>query len=596
MLGSFWASLFSQLFQIVAFLLPLKVMILLGSPRVPGYFPRFLVGIERERLILLLAGVAVLLYLLHLLMEFVGATLARVGSDRLIALPQQGEELARQRKVALSLYQSLVTVTSGSAFAIGVWIFLGVFNPLLLVVVLGYFVTVFLVAAWLLSSVPALLERAQVQFRRVIDVLSACGFLLVFGFLVAGFLYGDAEGLLLGILTLLLCRQMFSRLAMALKGVERLYAHRERALRMLGGEQMEDFDDELPEDFLDRPDESAALLDGGNEGLVRDPSLAQRPVASAADAAVRQRLSTLLASERPLFWRMVDKPSCSSWMQQALAALGVGGRDVHVEQVDAGRKGELALYLRCGGAEHETGHYLFKMFNRKQTMGVSRGAALLEFYPGSSAVKLRTAIKREGIAAHLYDWSESARQPEDIQTLLTCREQAFIEACSWPVPEALQVGRQSASLAQRCTPSLLARCQAFSRWLDADTRQLVDAFAAAPLRLQRALEQIPLRLHNPDITLDNVYVLGGAPKVLRWENWTMEPVGSGWPLELGLERLDQVFARARESSEDLLSLSTLQVRLAALAFAFEERCARWAYLEAFALLGEIRDTLDALER
>ena len=39
----------------------------------------------------------------------------------------------------------------------------------------------------------------------------------------------------------------------------------------------------------------------------------------------------------------------------------------------------------------------------------------------------------------------------------------------------------------------------------------------------------------------------------------------------------------------------LQVRLAALAFAFEERCARWAYVSAFALLGELRDTLDALE-
>src|SRR5690606_22996310 len=130
---------------------------------------------------------------------------------------------------------------------------------------------------------------------------------------------------------------------------------------------------------------------------------------------------------------------------------------------------------------------------------------------------------------------------------------------------------------------------------DNDTRQLVDAFVVAPMRLQRALEQLPLRLHNPDITFGNIYVLGGVPKALRWENWALEPVGSGWPLELGLERLDQVFARIRESSEDLRSLSTLQVRLAALAFAFDERCARWAYLDAFALLGELRDTLDALD-
>src|SRR5690606_16035851 len=88
---SILVSLCSQLFQIVAFLLPLKVMILLGSPGVPRYFPQFLSVIERERLILLLAGVAVLSYLIHLLMDYIGATLARVGSERLIVHAQEGE-------------------------------------------------------------------------------------------------------------------------------------------------------------------------------------------------------------------------------------------------------------------------------------------------------------------------------------------------------------------------------------------------------------------------------------------------------------------------------------------------------------------------
>jgi hypothetical protein len=227
---------------------------------------------------------------------------------------------------------------------------------------------------------------------------------------------------------------------------------------------------------------------------------------------------------------------------------------------------------------------------------VSRAAALLSSYPGEDAVGLRAVIERDGFAAHLFDWAEKAHPLEDVQVLYACREQTFIDSCTWPTPEWLLGESGSGNLVSRCNAELWARCQAFSRWLNDDVRQLVDALAADPLRLQRALGGLPMCLHNPDLTLDNIYVLEGAPKVLRWENWTLEPIGSGWPLELGLERLDQAFARACESSEEVRSLCVLQVRLAALAFAFEERCARWSYLEAFALLGELRDTLDALDR
>lgn len=573
-LASILASLCSQVFQIVAFLLPLKVMILLGSPGVPGYFPRFLSGIERERLILLLAAIAVMLYLMHLLMDFIGATLARAGSERLILQPQEGEELVRQQKIALSLYRGVITVASGSVFTLGVLGFLGVFNAQLLALVLGYFVVVFLVGALVLGYLPSLLDRVVVQFRRVIDVLSACGFLLVFGFLVVDFLYGDAEGLLLGILTLLLCRQMFSRLAMALKSVERLYGHRERALLALGGQQIDEFDDELSGDIFEYSDEQSGLLDGDGRAFTLGRSSAGRPP----------------------FWNMIAPEHCLPWVREALTAEGPSTRETSIEQVDVGRKGELALHVTCGETGQNVEHFLFKAFNRKEAKRVSRAAALLALYPGEVAVRLRAVIERDGFAAHLYQWAEQVRQPDDVQAVHACREQAFIESCVWPVPEALLGDGLSGGLAERCGQALWARCQAFSRWLDVDTRQLVDLFAATPLRLQKALHELPLRLHNPDITLDNIYLLGGAPKALRWENWTLEPIGSGWPLELGLVRLDQAFAQACQRSEELRALSALQVRLAALAFAFEERCARGGYLGACGLLGELRNTLDALDR
>ncbi|MBB1518926.1 hypothetical protein [Aquipseudomonas guryensis] len=580
--ASILASLCSQVFQIVAFLLPLKVMILLGSHGVPGYFPRFLEGIERERLILLLSVAAALLYMMHLLMDFIGATFARAGSDRLIVQRQEGEALTKQQKIALSCYRGVITIAGGSIFALGVLSFLGWSNGQLLAVVLGYFASCFLLAELVFTWRPALLEKAIAQFPRLIDVLSACGFLLVFGFLVRSFLYGEAKGLLMGILILLLCRQMFSRLAMALKSIERLYGQRERALLVLGGQQIGVFDeeedgDESFRDPLERTDEFAAgpvgLLDGGG-----------------GEALLRRR-----EQGQPDFWGVVAPEHCVTWVREVLSAAGVTTREMHIEQLDGGRKGELTLHLACAGAGQSAEHFLFKAFNRQETKRVNRAATLLTLYPGQAAVRLRAVIERDGFAAHLYDWAEQASPLDNVQVVYACREQAFIESCAWQVPEALVVTCQPGSLVERCSPALWARCQVFSRWLDADIRESVDAFAAVPFRLQSALGELPLRLYNPDITLGNTYVLKDSLKALRWESWTLEPIGSGWPLELGLERLDQVFAHARESSEELHALSALQVRLAALAFAFEERCAQWAYLSAFALLGELRDTLDALE-
>jgi hypothetical protein len=581
--ASILASLCSQIFQIVAFLLPLKVMILLGSHGVPGYFPRFLAGVERERLILLLSVTAVLLYVMHLLMDFIGAAFARIGSDRLIVQRQEGEALAKQQKIALSCYRGVITIAGGSVFALGVLIFLGWSNGQLLVVVLGYFATCALLAALVFAWMPALLDRAIAQFPRLIDVLSACGFLLVFGFLVMGFLYGEAKGLLMGILILLLCRQMFSRLAMALKNIARLYSQRDRVLLVLGGQQIEAFDeeddgDESFRDPLERADELAAepvgLLDGGG-----------------GETLLRRR-----EPGQPDFWGIAAPERCAIWVRDALSAAGMSSCETHIEQLDAGRKGELTLHLACPGTGQRAEHFLFKAFNRQETKRVNRAEALLALYPGEAAVRLRTVIEHDGFVAHLYDWAEQVSQPENIQAVYACREQAFIESCAWRVPEALLATCQPGSLVERCNPALWARCLAFSRWLDADVRQSVDAFAAEPLRLQSALGELPLRLYNPDITIGNTYVLGGSLRALRWESWTLEPIGSGWPLELGLERLDQVFAHACESCEELHTLSALQVRLAALAFAFEELCAQWAYLRAFALLGELRATLDALER
>ncbi|XLY90016.1 hypothetical protein ACK8QS_09380 [Ectopseudomonas mendocina] len=563
--------LLSQIFQIAAFLLPLKVMILLGSHGVPRYFPGVLAGVERERLILLLAAAAVVLYLAHLFMDFIGATLARKVSARIIEFELEEAAEERLQRVALNLYRRFIVVVGGATFGLMVMLFFGVYRPATLVVIVSYFIVVMVLAELLFVCFPRLLEHALAQFARLIDILSASGFLLVFGSLVVSFLYGGQEGLLLGILALLLSRQMFSRLAMALKNLERLYRDREKAFAALLRPQ--GLSDELYQEDDDEDVWSPGLLDGGL-------------VASA-------RPSGKVRSVRP-YWDMVAPQKCGPLLTEMLAV--VGATTVAVKQLDAGLRGQLLLHVVGQNSDQASAHFLFRLFHNNHAQAAMRAAELLSVYTGELAPSLLTTTVCNNYPAHLYRWPEDWSLVNDAQSIRECRERVFIDFGLWSVPHSLMHSGSRSGLLERCSQELWLRCQAFSRWMDEETKSIVDEFVKSPGRLFSALSELPLRVYNPDVNIGHVYVSASGFKVTYWGGWRLEPIGSGWPLELGFSRLENVFNEMRGRCEELRSLSVLQVNLAALAFEFERLCDEGTYLLAFARLREIDVVLKQLGR
>lgn len=585
-LGSVFASLCSQVFQIAAFLLPLKVMILLGSPGVPRYFPSVLADVDRERLILMLAAAAVALYLAHLLMEFMGTLLAQTGGQRLVDCHQEQEPSAKQKKIALTFYRGFITFSSGSFFALGVLLFLGFVHPVLLWVVLGYFVLCFVVATWFFSWFPTFRESNSARFKRIIDILSAIGFLLVFGFLVADFLYGAAEGLLLGILSLLLCRQMFSRLAMALKSIERLYSHRDRFASVCG---------------VSHTSASSSLGSGALEGELESDFLDD--VASSDDMFFKRgitptdarSLSVSSLNEQPTFWQIISRDHGEDLLRQSLVRAGAKGCSIEIKQLDEGLRGQLFLYVQCSRVRLPSDYFFFRALSCKKSKLAGRAIDILSVYPGSGAPTVADVSVCGSVTLHLYSCGGEATAVCEPQDIVACREQLFVEAMRWPIPADLMLSVENVSLVQRCGIRFWSRCQAFSRWLDADTQLLVDTFARNPDRLSRVLERLPLVVYNPDVTIGRVFKVKDSYKVTSWGRWTLEPLGSGWPLSLGWDRLGQVCADELNDSESLQGLSVVHIKVAALAFEFEALCEQGSYTQAFVLLRQVRDLLDELD-
>jgi hypothetical protein len=235
------------------------------------------------------------------------------------------------------------------------------------------------------------------------------------------------------------------------------------------------------------------------------------------------------------------------------------------------------------------------MFNTRQTKLLDHAAEFLRAFPGVSAPKLLHVSELYGYGAHLYEWFEDACLVTDHSAILACREQVFVETSAWPVPLALMSAHQKNTLIDRCDEAFWARCRAVSRWMGDDIRELVDYFADEPGRLREPLQHLPLRVYNPDVASGYVYRTAMSYRATHWSRWTLEPMGSGWPLDLGLERLDQALVLALHQGESLSLLFRQRVQLSALTFAFEALCEQGAYARAFAILNQMRDVLVTLE-
>src|SRR5690606_19954356 len=93
-------TLVSQIAMLVASLLPLKVLILLGSDQIPGYFPRFFLRFGHDALIAVLSMLTFGVFLAHLLAEKLIDRLTAKATTHLMQMSQKIALFERQDEIA----------------------------------------------------------------------------------------------------------------------------------------------------------------------------------------------------------------------------------------------------------------------------------------------------------------------------------------------------------------------------------------------------------------------------------------------------------------------------------------------------------------
>lgn len=547
-------SLFSQFTLMLAFFLPLKVIILIGSTGIPKYFPQSWASLDRDSLVIMLSVSAVVFYLLHLVAERGVDTFADSGARTLVARSRKMTLFAGQEEFAKSVYQRMSRILAAGCFLVLVALFFVLFYPYLFFVLAAY-LSLSLLLVSLAAELNGRVNRLLVeQTKLFIQTASGIGFLCLFVFMVADFVLWQGVGVMVAIISLLLSRQLLQKLVGALVDGVSLYQKRLKINALFFHGHM--------------LSHTASVVHDSSVWRFLDRDIQQQEVARFLLEEGRDTSSLTIAA---MTWQEQD--------QQGILCF----------RVDVDRQGPRGKESRV--------HYLLKIYDTGKQSLARREKELLQsqLAPPPPSLKVVALGDIVGYAAIAYRL-EGAREVSSRESSEARLE--FMASCWSSRPSASTLDRYARShplLAARLSEQTLERLEAIA--LNgtglADVHRLREAFE----RIKGVLDDLPRCLVNKSVSRHGLLrTRGGAVVASAWASWALEPVGVGLPVsDSAFDRLPALLERAATTNPELVDINPRRVMLAAYMAHWERLCARQQYTQAIRLIPAMLSCLEAVE-
>ncbi|MDR5860828.1 hypothetical protein FZZ93_15210 [Halomonas eurihalina] len=523
-------TLVSQVSSLLASLLPLKVVILLGSDGVPRYFPTFLAELNRDLLIAGLSLATLCFFLVHLVSERIVTWVTVLGTSRLLVKSHKMILFENQDQVAAGGYQRYSRALAGGVFIGLAMCGLGWFYPEVAMVIIGYIVVVLLLLSVLHRYNATVREKLETKLRDLLNVVGGIGFFVAFAFLVLDFIVFDPPGVIVAIVTLILSRQIMTRAT----------------------------------------------------GLVADLAALnqQRVKLDALFFHGKVLLSSPVQHERTI-WPLLQPSARQQWVRAVLEEFSDDDvTDIDCEWLQTGQTNLAALRAITGSR-----CFLVKFFEKNRSSHALHEATLMgervsclpaPRFVGATQVQKFHCLLYELPAGHSAQPAEVKLQVQSVRSELLAIEP--------PSQLCHRYQRSRPMLWQRLNVDLLERM--YMATTSDEQRAMLDSLMENLARLGNKLQVLPLVLHQPDLSQDSLWVTDDATALaLNWGRWSLEPLGAGWPEGVGgLQQLASAIIKASESRPALREVAIEDAELSALAFALERECNRQRYVQALELL------------
>ncbi|MCW8127952.1 hypothetical protein [Microbulbifer halophilus] len=539
----------SQISMLLASFLPLKVAILLGSKSLPVYFPEELSSFGRDTLIVGLSGVAVGFFLIHILSQRLTSMITQKASGDLLRKNQKMVLFENQDEVAAITYQRFSRALSDGVFSSVALLALILLYPDMSVALLGYLGFISIV----LFSISFFIESFQEVVRKSLDktvkLFAGFGFFTVFSFLVADFIVFRPPSVVVAIVSLLLARQLLNRLSSLVQDIASLYKQRARinALFFHG----------------------KVLIKGG----------------AAAEKGI---------------WPLLMPDSRSDWGAELLSRVvpgWEGAKRFEWHFSSNGNAGVLKAVSLSGEKD-----YLLKLFDGgRKSVAIHESTLLSEAPEAMPAPRFLGAVDVSDFICLVYQIPKAVTLPSgrDLQLQLN-RLRGSLLALEPSVALVQRYRRSKPLLWQRLEPNLLKRLLVAVDTVEQERQvaRLIDHLPA----MKQYLKSLPLVVTNSEFGEGSILVdqKKNEPLMLNWGRWSLEPVGSGWPVRTGawrskdqLYKLSDALQVAAGTRSSLAGVRVELAELAALLAALEERCLRQQFINGLEIVDRIMKLIDS---
>jgi len=529
---------------LLAFFLPLKVILLAGSDGVPRYFRFFIDPDEKFAWIVGLSIGAVGFYVLSLLMDAAARRLAEAGSFQVLQGANEIAVASRQREEAQSYYARFSGIMADMLILLISFSLLGWLNLPLLLTLIGLVLLQYLFSAAVLGMENAINPGAVARMIRhnlsgYLNLFYSINFLAGFFVILAPFMLGAGGNLLLAILSMLLMRQGLGAISTAVTTTTSLWARRNQVDPMV---------------FRDRQ-------------MQKREAQATRKLRRAFEQQVRERMALSRLEEAGVALESLASDWRDSTIRSAFT-FRLKAQLKHEETV-AYFQHQVFPEARAHLLEHED--YLFTQISRSKLPAPPRPARFSEGpfecqicdYPGGRPIS----------ANH---WREA--QYQLLGRLWAYRPPRQLVAAYRTSRPGID-GRLSDELIKRLSVAVAGRKEA----------NTLAAFIEALPTLRQSLADLPQAIANPDLRRVTVARnRDGQAMIMTWSRWSIEPIGAFLPPRANDEPLSALLQEVRQQrglAAEQLGLD--HVKLAYQARLLERDINANTYRKAIARLGDI---------
>lgn len=534
-------TLLSQILLLLAFFLPLKVIILLGSEKIPNYFPTAMHSLKKDYLIFILSGAAAFCYVMYLACEIIIATLCKQGTKTLISKSSKLSLFENQEKVATQIFARFNRAIAGATFAVACSATLLYIYPKLILAIASYVILITFLCIATYNKSTSIRAQFNNNYSPILNALSAIGFLISFYYLVSDYLTSPHDKIFTAVISVLIMRQGLQRISTMIIDIINLRIQHRQANALFYHSQP----------LLENPKHSNGLDDLQNS------------------ASQTEWIIGLLR-----LMKVNDQASVEfHWHQTGIA--------------------DLLAFRVSTSEDHKRKEYLFKIFGTNISNVADQERSLIELQEGLPSLEWLGQYVYKGAKCHIFALDDH-RPPVHREIgpgVVNISEQLIM--CE-PSPELLtRYSRTRPSLEQRFDADTINPLR--MACTNQDSRERVNRFVELIPSVKSKISALPKQIVSLDITNSSLLIYEDTKYCIsHWGNWRIEAIGSNWPIA-EISKLQKTLSDKRSERLSLANVDISHAVLTARIYTLEKYIQRKDFSSALKLLDELLNSLDSNE-